>query len=172
MRKLKTEELNRVSAEQFREKAASNLVVVLDNIRSMSNVGAAFRTGDAFAIDKLFLCGITACPPHREINKTALGAQETVDWQHFEHTHDALTQLKTDGYLIIVLEQTDKSVSLADYTIEANKKYALVVGNEVFGISDESLPLADHAVEIPQYGTKHSLNVAVALGIALWTFVK
>lgn len=171
MKKLKVEELNRLSAEEVKTTDKLPVVVVLDNIRSLNNVGSAFRTSDAFGIEKIALCGITGTPPHRDIHKTALGAQDTVEWQHFATTVEALQQLKTDGYKIAVIEQIDSSVSLENYTFSADEKIALVFGNEVFGVSEEALPLADVALEIPQFGAKHSLNVSVTMGVVLWQAV-
>lgn len=168
MRKLKVDELNRLTAEEFKEADKIPVVVVLDNIRSLNNVGSAFRTGDAFAIDRIVLCGITGKPPHRDIHKTALGAQDTVNWKHEETTAIALQNLKEEGYKIILIEQIDSSESLETYTFDPNQKTAVVFGNEVFGVSEEALPFADIALEIPQFGSKHSLNVSVTLGVVLW----
>lgn len=168
MRKLKVDELNRLTAEEFKEADKIPVVVVLDNIRSLNNVGSAFRTGDAFAIDRIVLCGITGKPPHRDIHKTALGAQDTVNWKHEETTAIALQNLKEEGYKIILIEQIDSSESLETYTFDPNQKTAVVFGNEVFGVSEEALPFAHIALEIPQFGSKHSLNVSVTLGVVLW----
>ncbi|RYD78098.1 MAG: TrmH family RNA methyltransferase [Sphingobacteriales bacterium] len=170
MRKLKLDELNRASVEEFKTVQKIPVVVVLDNIRSMSNVGSVFRTSDAFVAEKILLCGITAQPPHREIQKTALGATESVDWEHHPHIYDAVKGLKDAGYIIIGVEQTDSSVKLNDFVPDTDKKFALIMGNEVEGISEEVLPLLDFALEIPQMGTKHSLNVSVAAGIVLYRF--
>ena len=172
MRKLSMEELNRVSVEEFKQNKKHQVVVVLDNIRSMHNVGSAFRTSDAFNIEKIVLCGITARPPHREIHKTALGATDSVDWEHNNETANALAQLKEDGYQIMIVEQTTNSVMLQDIGFKASGKYAFVFGNEAFGVSDEALPYGDTSIEIPQFGTKHSLNISVSLGIVLWDYVK
>ena len=172
MRKLKLEELNRKTQEEFKLAPKSNIVVVLDNIRSAMNVGSFFRTADAFALNKILLCGITARPPHKEIQKTAIGADRSMDWEYFEHVEDALSSLKKEKYTLIGLEQTDQSLFLQDYNAVKNEKYALVFGNEVMGLSDSILPLLDHCIEIPQFGTKHSFNVAVSGGIALWHFMK
>lgn len=168
MKKLKMQELGRVSVEQFKKQAKTPIVIILDNIRSMHNVGAAFRTADAFACQKIYLCGITAKPPHREIHKTALGASDSVDWEHFQEINEALEQVKKEGYQIIAVEQTDKSVLLQDFETKKDEKYAFVFGNEVFGVSEETLPFCDLALEIPQIGTKHSLNISVSLGIVIW----
>ena len=171
MEKLSLEALNRISPEEFAAAQKTPMVAVLDNIRSMNNVGSVFRTMDAFAGEKIILCGITATPPHREINKTALGAEETVAWQYENDITNALQELKSNGYVIVGVEQTTQSISLLHFKPDNSKKYAFVLGNEVFGISDEALPFLDIAVEIPQFGTKHSLNVSVAAGIVLWDFL-
>jgi len=172
MHKLKLEELGRASVEEFKAATKIPVVVVLDNIRSMQNVGSVFRTSDAFAVEKILLCGITARPPHRDIQRAALGATESVDWVHEEKILPALETYKAKGYRIIGLEQTSESVLLnsGDFRTDSNEKYVLVLGNEVEGISDEILPMLDLALEIPQSGTKHSLNVSVAAGVALWWF--
>lgn len=171
MRKLATEELNRASITEFQDKKKHPFVVVMDNVRSMNNVGSAFRTCDAFAAEKLFLTGITATPPHREINKTAIGAQDTVAWEYAEDTPTLLQNLKNDGYKIAIIEQTDSSLSLNEFSPKQNEKYAFVFGNEVFGVDEEALPLADVGLEIPQFGTKHSLNVSVCVGVICWDFI-
>lgn len=175
MRKLSLKELNRVSVEAFKEQTKTPFVVVLDNVRSALNVGAAFRTSDAFALEKIYLCGITATPPHREILKTAIGATEAVDWVHHKSTLKAAQALQSKGYTLIGVEQTDKSIPLSDFKMKQSpksEKYALVFGNEVKGISDEVLPLLDHCLEIPQFGTKHSLNISVCVGIIVWELFK
>lgn len=146
------------------------LTVVLDNVRSAYNVGAVFRTCDAFAVERILLCGITACPPNRELMKTALGSTGTIPWQHFPSGREALAQLKSSGYRILLIEQTDESVSLGDFLPAAGGKYALVFGNEVGGVSEECLAWADAAIEIPQFGAKHSFNISVSAGIVLWDF--
>ena len=166
------EELGRVTPEEFKQQGKSPIVLVLDNIRSMHNVGSAFRTCDAFNVERLYLCGITATPPQKEIAKTALGATESVEWEYKENVAELATELKSEGYAIILVEQTDGSVMLQDFNFAQYEKVALFVGNEVFGISEELLPLCDAAVEIPQFGTKHSLNVAVATGITLWEAIR
>ena len=171
MKKLKVEELNRLSAEEAKEEAKLPIVVVLDNIRSLNNVGSAFRTSDAFGIEKIVLCGITGKPPHRDIHKTALGAQETVNWEYAETTRQALKQLKVEGYKVALVEQIDTSIALQEYKFNVDEKIAFVFGNEVFGVSEEALPLADVALEIPQFGAKHSLNVSVTTGVVLWQAV-
>ena len=172
MRKLKNEELERLSVEDFKAKKKQPIVIILDNIRSMNNVGSAFRTADAFLIEKLYLCGITATPPHREINKTALGATESVDWEHHDDTRALTEQLKEDGYRIVCVEQADESVPLQDFLPYKDTKYCLVFGNEVFGVADEVVEKADTCLEIPQFGTKHSLNVSVSIGVVMWDFFK
>lgn len=171
MKKLVLEELNRASIAQFKEQQKNNFVIVMDNIRSMNNVGSAFRTCDAFAAEKLYLTGITATPPHREINKTAIGAQDAVDWEYAEETDELLQALKEKGYKIIVVEQTDSSIPLHAFKPQKEEKYAFVFGNEVFGVEELALPLADVAVEIPQFGTKHSLNVSVCIGVITWDYL-
>ncbi|MBB6462771.1 RNA methyltransferase [Flammeovirga kamogawensis] len=168
MRKLSMDELNRVSAEEFKVQEKNNIVVVLDNIRSLNNVGSSFRTGDAFAIEKVVLCGITGKPPHRDIHKTALGAQDTVTWEHFDETVDAIASLKKEGYKVIAVEQVEGSTLLQDFTTTKEEKIALVFGNEVMGVSDEAIAASDMALEIPQFGTKHSLNVSITIGVVLW----
>ena len=166
------DELGRVTPEEYKEQEKNPIVLVLDNIRSMHNVGSAFRTCDAFNVERLYLCGITATPPQKEIAKTALGATESVEWKYAEDVVALAKQLKSDGYAIILVEQTDTSTMLQEFDFSRHGKIALFVGNEVFGISDGLLPLCDAAVEIPQFGTKHSLNVAVATGIVLWETVR
>ena len=166
MRKLTMEELHRLSKDEYEKVEKLPVVVVLDNVRSLSNVGAVFRSADAFRIGELFLCGITACPPHREIHKTALGADETVPWRYFPTTLEACAELKRMGYRIFAVEQTENSVLLQNYVAEPCSAY--VMGNEVEGVADEVLPLCDGAIEIPQEGTKHSLNVSVCSGIVMW----
>lgn len=160
------EELHRLTKDQYKEVAKLPVVIVLDNIRSLSNVGAVFRSADAFRIGEVFLCGITACPPHREIHKTALGADETVPWRYFSTTAEACRELKTMGYRIFAVEQVEGSVMLQDFVAEPHM--AFILGNEVDGVSEEALPFCDGAIEIPQEGTKHSLNVSVCSGIIMW----
>lgn len=171
MKKLKLSELNRLTIETFHAAEKNPVVVVLDNIRSMHNIGSVFRSCDAFRIESLFLCGITATPPHREIQKTALDATESVDWKYCENTVDAVKHLKSRGYMIYAVEQTDKSLLLHTIEVTKNKKTALIFGNEINGINDDVLPYCDYGLEIPQYGTKHSLNISVSVGILLWHFV-
>lgn len=172
MQKLTLQELNRLSKQDFQTAPKQPIVLVLDNIRSMHNIGAAFRIADAFLLKKIYLCGITARPPHREIHKTALGAEDTVAWEYIPHTATLLSTLKATGYVVAALEQTDQSIALQKYSLQQSQKYALVFGNEVFGISEAALAVCDMALEIPQYGTKHSLNVSVSMGIAVWEIAK
>ncbi len=172
IKKLKLEELGRIDVETFKKTEKIPLVVVLDNVRSMHNVGAIFRTGDAFLVEKIILCGITPQPPHREIHKSALGATESVDWQYFNDISEAISTLKKENFEVVGIEQTSNSVMITDFKIEKSKKYALVLGNEVEGISDEILSELDICLEIPQLGTKHSLNVSVCGGIVMWEFLK
>lgn len=171
-KKLKLEELGRIDVETFKETTKTPLVVVLDNVRSMHNVGAIFRTADAFLLEKIVLCGITPQPPHREIHKAALGATESVDWIYDKNISAALQNLKNENYKIIGIEQTSTSEIMTDYAINREEKYALVLGNEVDGLSDEALSIYDTFLEIPQLGTKHSLNVSVCGGIVMWEFFK
>ncbi len=166
MRKLSMDELNRISKEDFEKAEKLPIIIVLDNIRSLSNVGAFFRTADAFRIGELFLCGITACPPHREIHKTALGADETVKWRYFSTTEAACQRLKEDGYQVFAVEQVDGSVALQDFRFEPHSAY--IFGNEVEGVSETALPYCNGAIELPQEGTKHSINVSVCAGIVMW----
>jgi tRNA G18 (ribose-2'-O)-methylase SpoU len=168
MRKLSNAELNRKSVTDFRAAPKSPFILVLDNVRSLNNVGSVFRTADAFIVEAIWLCGITATPPHREIHKTALGATESVAWRYFTTTAEAVRELRDKGYVIVSVEQAEGSVSLDNYTPEAGKKYALVFGHEIKGVSEEVVELSDACIEIPQYGTKHSFNVAVSAGIVLW----
>ena len=171
-KKLKLEELGRINVETFKQTEKIPLVVVLDNVRSMHNVGAVFRTADAFIIERIVLCGITPQPPHREIHKAALGATESVDWIYEKNISDALQNLKNENYKILGIEQTSTSEIMTDYTINKEEKYALDLGNEVDGLSDEALPIYDTFLQIPQLGTKHSLNVSVCGGIVMWEFFK
>lgn len=168
MRKLAVTELNRVSIEDFKNQPKTPIILVLDNVRSALNVGSAFRTADAFAVEKMILCGITAQPPNREITKTALGATESVEWEYHNDPTDVINQLKQNHYKIIAVEQAEGSVLLQDFELKQDNRYALVFGNEVNGVSDSIMDLADAAIEIPQLGTKHSLNIAVCVGIVTW----
>ncbi len=168
MRKLRNDELNRLSVDEFKKAEKTPIIVVLDNIRSLNNVGSAFRTADAFRLEAIYLCGITAKPPHREIHKTALGATETVAWKYFSQTDDAINELKEQGFLVISIEQVDNSMKLNEFNPEPGKKYALVFGNEVKGVSNNIIEISDSCIEIPQIGTKHSLNITVSVGIVVW----
>jgi len=168
MRKLLNRELGRKSVDQYRNSVKSPFVIVLDNVRSHYNVGSVFRTADAFLTKKIFLCGITAKPPHREIQKTALGATESVEWSYYKSTTDAIMELKAEGYRIIGIEQTEGSINLQNVVLEKDKEYALVFGHEVNGVSQEVIDLCDICVDIPQFGIKHSFNIAVSAGIVLW----
>ncbi|WP_225444053.1 RNA methyltransferase [Echinicola arenosa] len=171
MKKLNMEELNRLSVDEFKASDKIPLVIILDNIRSLNNVGSAFRTSDAFRIQKIYLCGITGTPPHRDIQKTALGATESVAWEYATSTLDAIGSLKKEGFQICALEQVDKSTLLHEFQPSLDQKYALVFGNEVFGVEEDVILASDHVLEIPQLGTKHSLNISVSMGITIWDFV-
>ncbi len=168
MRKLTNDELNRKSVAEFRASEKSPFLIVLDNVRSLNNVGSVFRTADAFLVEAVWLCGITATPPHREIQKTALGATESVEWKYFESSAEAVRLLKKSGYTIVSVEQAEGSVSLDRFATESGRKYALIFGHEIRGVTEEVVNLSDACIEIPQYGTKHSFNVAVSAGIVLW----
>ncbi len=170
MRKLKLDELNRVAIEEFKEQEKLPVVVVLDQVRSMHNVGSVFRTADGFSIEKVILCGITAQPPHREIEKTALGATQSVDWAYYADTSDALVELKTAGYVLVAIEQAEGSTYLHEFKPDPLQKYALIFGNEVEGVSEKAMKIADVCIEIPQFGTKHSFNIVISAGIVLWDF--
>lgn len=170
MRKLLNEELDRLSVEDFKSTPKKSIIVILDNIRSMHNVGSAFRTSDAFLVEKIYLCGITAQPPHREIQKTALGATDSVTWEHTENTLALVTQLQKEGWKVATVEQADESISLEKVDFTFNEKYAFVFGNEVFGVEEEVVKQADFCIEIPQFGTKHSLNISVSMGVVIWDY--
>lgn len=170
MRKLKNEELNRKTVEEFKDAGKLPLVIVLDNIRSLNNIGSVFRTSDAFLIRGIMLCGITATPPHKEIHKTALGATESVYWEYHEDTMQAIQKLKEKDYTIVSIEQATESIILNKFECQPDKKYALVFGNEVKGVKQEVVNASDLCIEIPQFGTKHSFNIAVSAGIVLWDF--
>ena len=170
MRKITNAELGRPTAEQFSQMEKMPVVVVLDNVRSAQNIGAFFRTGDAFAIERVCLCGITATPPSREIHKSSLGAEFTVAWQHFASTTECLQQLRTEGYTLVAIEQVEGAVMLDRFRAEEGTKYAIVFGNEVLGVEQSVVDMCDGAIEIPQVGTKHSLNVSVSGGVVLWKF--
>jgi 23S rRNA (guanosine2251-2'-O)-methyltransferase len=171
MRKLKLDELGRKSLEEYKVADKHGVVVVLDDIRSMINVGAVFRNCDAFLVEKLYLCGYTPCPPHREISKSALGAEESVDWEHAQDVVALVHRLRADGYKIASIEQTDGSVQLQTFSMEPADKWAIVLGNEVDGVNVEVVRASDIALEIPQFGTKHSLNISVASGIVLYALI-
>jgi tRNA G18 (ribose-2'-O)-methylase SpoU len=172
MRKLLNRELERKSVEQFREHQKSPFVIILDNVRSQANVGSVFRTADAFLVERICLCGITSTPPARELRKTALGATESVSWSYFKHSMEAVTELKEAGYIITGIEQVENSAELQDFIPEKGKKYALVFGNEVYGVDQEVIDNCDFCIEIPQFGTKHSFNIAVSAGIVMWELYK
>lgn len=172
MRKLKLNELNRVDVETFRQQPKIPLVILCDDIRSMHNVGSVFRTADAFSVKKIYLCGITACPPHKEIRKTAIGATESVAWEYAKNAESVLKKLMLHGYTPLAIEQVDTSISLKDFQVEKDKKYVLILGNEVEGVQQHLIDLCETAIEIPQSGTKHSLNVSVCTGIVVWKFYK
>jgi tRNA G18 (ribose-2'-O)-methylase SpoU len=168
MKKLKNSELNRISVNEFKNSSKTPLVVILDNIRSAHNVGSIFRTCDAFLINQIFLCGITAIPPNKEIRKTALGSTESVDWKYFENIVEVVKNLKKEGYHIIAIEQANESIKLENFKTDNNKKYAVIFGNEVNGIDQNVMDICNNVIEIPQFGTKHSLNVSVSAGIIIW----
>lgn len=168
MRKLKNEELQRISIETYKRSDKTPLIVVLDNVRSMHNVGAIFRTCDAFRIAAVFLCGITATPPHKDIHKTALGASDSVDWEYFENTKNAIKKLRKNNYKIVSIEQTNNSLSLEKFTPDKQEKLALIFGHEVKGVAQQVVDISDFCIEIPQFGTKHSFNISVSVGIVLW----
>lgn len=172
MRKLKITELNRISVDEFKEVHKTPLVVVLDNIRSLHNIGSVFRTSDAFRVECIYLCGITATPPHAEMHKTALGAELTVDWKYVNNAVEAVDKLKEEGYTVYSIEQAEGSIMLESLSLDKQKKYVVVLGNEVKGVQQEVIDHSDGCVEIPQYGTKHSLNVSVTGGIIIWEFFK
>ncbi|MBN2213353.1 MAG: RNA methyltransferase [Bacteroidales bacterium] len=171
MRKLKNEELNRLRVDEFKSVTKHHIFIILDNVRSLNNIGSVFRTADAFLIEGIYLCGITATPPNKEIHKTALGATESVFWQYFENTLDAVKILKKKGFKIIAVEQTTKSIMLQDFKPEADVGYALVFGHEIKGVEQEVIDHCSMSLEIPQYGTKHSFNIAVSVGIVLWDLI-
>jgi len=168
MRKLKNSELGRKSVNEYKKADKSPIIVVLDNVRSMNNIGSVFRTADAFLVQAVHLCGITAKPPHKDIQKTALGATESVPWKYYETTIETINQLKDDGYIIISVEQAEEAIPLSDFVVKKGSKYALVFGHEVRGVGQEIVDLSDYCIEIPQFGTKHSFNISVSAGIVLW----
>ena len=168
MRKLENSELERKSIDDFKKSEKTPLILVLDDVRSLHNIGSVFRTADAFLIEKIYLCGITATPPNKEIHKTALGATETVTWEHNESVLATIQSLKQEGVITLAIEQVESAIFLQNFEIEKNQKYALVFGNEVYGVAQEAVALCDDCIEIPQLGTKHSLNISVSAGIVVW----
>jgi len=168
MRKLKNSELNRKSIDEFKTAEKTPFIIVLDNVRSLNNIGSVFRTSDALLVEAIYLCGITATPPHRDLHKTALGAEDSVAWKYFEKTEDAVVDLKAKGFDVYSIEQAENSVSLPDFKVESNKKYAFVFGNEVKGVQQTIVDASESCIEIPQFGTKHSFNISVSCGIVLW----
>ena len=172
MRKLLNSELNRISPERYKLEIKTPIVLILDNIRSLNNIGSIFRTADGFRIEAIYLCGITAQPPHRDIHKTALGATESVPWRYFESTIEAIDKLKKEDYTILAIEQVEQSIMLDKFELNKNKKYALVFGHEVRGVAQEIVNICDGTIEIPQIGTKHSFNISVSAGIVLWEFYR
>jgi tRNA G18 (ribose-2'-O)-methylase SpoU len=172
MQKIKNEDLGRKSVDEFKRSVKLPVILVLDNVRSLNNVGSAFRTADAFLLEHLFLCGVTGQPPNKEIEKTALGATETVKWSHFKTTKEAIDHLKTNKVKVFAVEQVEKSISLQNFNSEKNESIALVFGNEIYGVEQEVVNLCDGCIEIPQLGTKHSLNISVSIGIVVWEVVK
>lgn len=167
-RKLKNSELDRKTVDEFKASKKTPLIIILDNIRSLNNIGSVFRTADAFLIEKIYLCGITATPPHKDIQKTALGATDTVDWEHKKDTLQLIQDLKSQDIKVISIEQAENATLLHDFTIESNQKYAIVFGNEVKGVQQQVVSESDAVIEIPQYGSKHSLNISVSSGIVIW----
>jgi len=172
MRKLKITELNRISTEEFKSTQKIPLIVVLDNIRSLNNIGSVFRTSDAFVVEAIYLCGITAVPPNQEIHKTALGAEYSMEWKYFADAKDAVIELKEKDYTVYAIEQVENSIMLDKLKLDKDNKYAVILGNEVRGVQQEVIDICDNCIEIPQYGTKHSLNVSVTTGIVVWDFFK
>ncbi|RLD64293.1 MAG: TrmH family RNA methyltransferase [Bacteroidetes bacterium] len=170
MRKLKNSELDRKNIDEYKSAKKSPIIIVLDNIRSLNNIGSVFRTSDAFLVEAIYLCGITAKPPHKDIQKTALGATQSVDWEYFDTTKEAILKLKENNYQIVSIEQVEGSTSLNNFEVEKLKKYALVFGNEVKGVAQDIVDMSDECIEIPQYGTKHSFNISVSAGIVMWDF--
>lgn len=168
MRKLKNSELDRLSIDDFKSAKKTPIIIVLDNIRSLNNIGSVFRTSDAFLVEKIYLCGITATPPHKDIHKTALGSTDTVAWEYIENTMDLVDKLKSENVTICAIEQAENATMLDDFKVETNKKYALVFGNEVKGVAQDVVSASDVVIEIPQFGTKHSLNISVSCGVVTW----
>lgn len=172
MRKLENSELERKSIEGFKKSEKTPLILVLDDVRSLHNIGSVFRTADAFLVEKIILCGITATPPNKEIHKTALGATETVAWEHYDNVLEAIATLKNDDVITLAIEQVESAIFLQDFKVDPSKKYALVFGNEVHGVAQEAVAICDGCIEIPQLGTKHSLNISVSAGIVVWDLFK
>jgi tRNA G18 (ribose-2'-O)-methylase SpoU len=172
MRKIENSELERKSVEDFKAAEKTPIIIILDDIRSLHNIGSVFRTADAFLIEKIYLCGITATPPHKEIQKTALGATDTVAWEHQESVTELIKKLKSENVTVLAIEQVEGAFLLDDFSIDTTKKYALIFGNEVYGVAQEAVVLCDGCIEIPQLGTKHSLNIAVSAGIVIWDLFK
>ncbi|WP_272023798.1 RNA methyltransferase [Olleya namhaensis] len=168
MRKLKNSELDRLSVDDFKSAEKTPIIIVLDNIRSLNNIGSVFRTSDAFLVEKIYLCGITATPPHKDIHKTALGSTDTVAWEYIENTMDIVEKLKSENVTICAIEQAENATMLDDFKVEDNTKYALVFGNEVKGVAQDVVTASDVVIEIPQFGTKHSLNISVSCGVVTW----
>lgn len=171
-RKLKNSELVRVDVQGYRAAEKTPLIIILDNIRSLNNIGSVFRTADAFLVEKIYLCGFTATPPHKDINRTALGATESVAWEHVESTDELVANLQKEGVVVCAIEQAEESISLEKHTVDNHKKYAIVFGNEVKGVQQSVVSASDAVIEIPQFGTKHSLNIAVSVGVVTWDFFK
>lgn len=172
MHKLKITEMNRLNVEEFKQAEKLPLVVILDDVRSLHNVGSVFRSSDAFLVQSIYLCGITATPPQPDIHKTALGAEDTVSWKYFKNTLDAVKELQAEGYIVYATEQVEESIKLQDLQLDTTKKYAIIMGNEVKGVKQEVVDNSDGCIEIPQFGTKHSLNVSVTAGIVIWEFAR
>ncbi|WP_047548075.1 RNA methyltransferase [Psychroserpens sp. Hel_I_66] len=168
MRKLKNSELDRLNVDEFKQATKTPIIIILDNIRSLNNIGSVFRTSDAFLVEKIYLCGITATPPHNDIRKTALGSTETVDWEYAEHTIDVINKLKSQNVKVISIEQAERATMLNSFQPETDQKYALVFGNEVKGVAQDVVDASDIVIEIPQFGTKHSLNISVSCGVVVW----
>lgn len=172
MRKLKNSELNRKSVEMFKKAAKTPLILILDDVRSLNNIGSVFRTADAFLVEKIYLCGITATPPHKDIHKTALGATDSVEWEHINVVVELIEKLRKEGAKVFAIEQAEGALSLENFEIKQGEKYAFILGNEVKGVSQEAINQCDGVIEIPQEGTKHSLNIAVATGLVVWDFYR
>lgn len=172
MRKLENSELERKSISDFKESEKTPLILVLDDIRSLHNIGSVFRTADAFLIEKIILCGITATPPNKEIHKTALGATQTVTWEHHQNVLEVIADLKKENIITLAIEQVESAIFLQDFRVNKDQKYALIFGNEVYGVAQEAVALCDGCIEIPQLGTKHSLNISVSAGIVIWDLFK